>query len=323
MGWLDWAVLQARPAYDYEAGRLVGCEVHLTVDPRDASTLAPISPWIAPDGTDLVRMPGRSLVPMIVARAAHPSDAIILLFRGRKVDASRYALNARRIAATTGIDVLAVEYPGYGPARPIDGEATLEGMLAFAKAAYLYAIRALGKCPRKVVLYGRSLGTISVMNVAASIPAELAPALVMLHSPMRGFRAVAMHLTPIGALLKERWDTVVAARQLSFRTALMIVHGGADSLAPPEQGMDLFVAAAEVAAAQAAAARERPAAREFILVPGCDHEHIDWRTEVLEPLVRWQIAHPVLSRLLPRQRSKVDGERAASEKRSAGRLWRR
>jgi pimeloyl-ACP methyl ester carboxylesterase len=121
-------------------------------------------------------------------------------------------------------DLFMFDYRGYGKSG---GHVTSEAQLhADARVAWdLLAPEYVGK---KLVLYGRSLGT----ALAARLGADVEPDLTVLVSPYESMRALAAEVYPWvpSAVLRYPLDTAAAVSRL--RRPLWLVHGEADTLIP-------------------------------------------------------------------------------------------
>ena len=130
-------------------------------------------------------------------------------------------------------DLFMIDYRGYGKsAGRIESEAQLH---ADVRAAWdTIAPEYAGK---KRVLFGRSLGTALVAQLAVSVQPEL----TVLVSPYSSMRALAAEHYPFvpGALLRYPLDTGAAVGQL--RTPLLLLHGERDTLIGPWHSDTLVV----------------------------------------------------------------------------------
>ncbi len=137
----------------------------------------------------------------------------------------------------SGAALLAVDYPGYGGSQ---GRATEEGLYAAADAAYAALVAHPGVDPRRIYVYGRSLGSAIATYTATRHPV----AGLILESPFTSAPAMARHL--YGFLprfaLRLQLDNLVSIRQV--RCPVLLFHGTADRLVPTAMGMQVAAAAA-------------------------------------------------------------------------------
>lgn len=130
-----------------------------------------------------------------------------------------------------GYDLFMLDYRGYGKSSGrITSPAQLQADVraAWAQVAPQYA-------GRRVVLFGRSLGT----GLAADLAAEVQPDLLALVSPYTRLADLARQQFPWvpAALLRYPLSTADALPRVKARTWL--AHGGRDSLIPPAHSQAL------------------------------------------------------------------------------------
>jgi len=119
---------------------------------------------------------------------------------------------------------------------------TEEGLAADARAAHRYLVDGRGLAPRRVLLFGESLGA----AVAARLAREQPVGGVVLRSPFTALADVgAVHypFLPVRLLLRDRFP--VAEHVAGVTAPVVVVFGDADEVVPPEQSR----AVAEVAGA--------------------------------------------------------------------------
>jgi uncharacterized protein len=152
--------------------------------------------------------------------------------------------------ADAGLGVLLFDYRGYG-GNP--GSPTEDGLALDVRAARQFLLDA-GVRPERLLYFGESLGAAVVTELATEHP----PAGLVLRSPFVDLASVAaVHypLLPVRALLHDEFPVAEQVARIDVPTT--VVHGGADSIVPPEQSR---------AVADAAANLER-----LVEVPGADH----------------------------------------------------
>ncbi len=136
-----------------------------------------------------------------------------------------------------GAALLAVDYPGYGGSQ---GRSTEVGLYAAADAAYAALVARPGVDPRRIYVYGRSLGSAVATYTATRHPV----AGLILESPFTSAPAMARHL--YGFLprfaLRLQLDNLANIRQV--RCPVLLFHGTADRLVPTAMGMQVAAAAA-------------------------------------------------------------------------------
>jgi len=136
-----------------------------------------------------------------------------------------------------GTAVLVLDYPGYGGSG---GRATENSLYAAADAAYAALTARPGVDPRRIYVYGRSLGSAVATYTAAHHPV----AGLILESPFTNAAAMAKYhygLLP-RFLLRLSLDNVANVRRVSC--PILLFHGDADRLVPTAMGMAVAAAAA-------------------------------------------------------------------------------
>mmetsp|Transcript_9032 Transcript_9032/g.26975 ORF Transcript_9032/g.26975 Transcript_9032/m.26975 type:complete len:329 (-) Transcript_9032:485-1471(-) len=138
------------------------------------------------------------------------------------------------LSKTLQVNVFAYDYTGYGLATT-QGEPTEEDCYADIDAAYNYVRRVLGVPPRRIVLYGRSLGTGPSCYLAARTADESSdgdgePAVggVILHAPFMSIYRVVLET---GCTLPgDKFPNVDFIPHI--RSPLMVIHGTKDNIVP-------------------------------------------------------------------------------------------
>lgn len=137
-----------------------------------------------------------------------------------------------------GYGFLIAEYRGYSG---LPGTPTEAGLYDDARA-YLRGLIASGVDPKRIVLFGRSLGT----GVAVQIATEFQAGGLILLSPYRSIPEVAeshFPFLPAERLMKDRFDTFKKISSVSL--PLLVANGGQDDVVPPSQGRSVFALANE------------------------------------------------------------------------------
>ena len=140
-----------------------------------------------------------------------------------------------------GFNVLIFDYRGYGRS---EGElADEQGLYADADAAFEYVLKT-GAATQATVLYGQSLGTAAVTDVAA----RRGCGAVILESGMSSGSDMATAALPwlprqLHFLARNRFDS--AARLSQVHCPVLVSHGDPDDTIPTDQGKALFAAANE------------------------------------------------------------------------------
>jgi fermentation-respiration switch protein FrsA (DUF1100 family) len=176
-----------------------------------------------------------------------PGRALILYFHGN----GGSLLNRRervRLLTRDGRGLLIVSYRGYSGST---GSPSEEGLRLDARAAldWLNSYE-----PRRIVLYGESLGT----GVAVKLATEARVGGVILDSPYTSTADVARSAfwyVPVTLLLRDQYRSVDRIGRLNV--PLLVMHGEEDSVIPIALSRTLFAAANEP--------------KRFVALPGVDH----------------------------------------------------
>jgi fermentation-respiration switch protein FrsA (DUF1100 family) len=169
----------------------------------------------------------------------HPaSKQAILLLHGNAENVG-YGLPQMRLLAKVGVNILAVDYRGYGKSEGTPSEA---GVYRDADAAYDFLVKDRHFRPDDVVIYGHSLGGAVAVNLAARRPCGG----LIVQSSFTNARAMTREifaLPVIEFVVKSRFDSLDMIRNV--RVPVLIVHGTKDDVVPFAMGQKLFSAAHE------------------------------------------------------------------------------
>jgi uncharacterized protein len=155
-----------------------------------------------------------------------------------------------RMFAASGYGFLAISYRGYGGST---GTTTQTGLIRDGEAAYREA-RARGYDGDHIVLMGESLGT----GIATALAAAHEAAALVLDSPFSSavdIAAAHYRMFPVRWLMLDQFRSDLAIRDVHI--PVLIVHGDADRVIPPNLAKQLFELANEP--------------KEFMSVPGGEH----------------------------------------------------
>ena len=153
-----------------------------------------------------------------------------------------------------GFAVFLFDYRGYGRSG---GRPSEEGLYQDALAAYGHLTNARGVEPRRIVVFGRSLGSAVAGNLASRRPA----AGLILESAFPSIQDLAksyMWGLPAHWFLAARFD--LAARLREVHMPVLVIHGDRDQIVPLRFGEQVFEAA-------------RPP-KAFYRVNGADHNNL-------------------------------------------------
>ena len=182
-----------------------------------------------------------------------PDSPTIIFFHGNGGNISNVGWLGQRFHER-GFNILLFDYRGYGAS---EGDAEDETSLYLdGNAAIGFVLNEKSVSPRQLILYGQSLGTTVVAEIASS--GEVAA--VIMESGLSSASSIAGHSLPWlpGAfhfLGKNRFES---ARKLSKSPSpVLITHGDPDPVLPTSEAHLLFAAANEP--------------KKLLIVPGAGH----------------------------------------------------
>jgi pimeloyl-ACP methyl ester carboxylesterase len=236
---------------------------HLLFFPQPVASTAHLPARAA--SLEVVAADGTHLRGWIVKGATNPAPAVIY-FGGNAEEVSWTLSDARwpREWAIVGLN-----YRGYGASEGKPGEAALD---ADALAIFDAVARRDDVDPRRIVVFGRSLGTAMAAHLAAARPGAIAGA--VLASPYDSMTAIGkLHYPylPVSLLLRHRFDVIPDAR--ACRMPLLAIVGEHDSIIPPQRSRTLYGAWA--------------GPKTWLAIPGADHNDLGVREEFWEGIRRF------------------------------------
>jgi fermentation-respiration switch protein FrsA (DUF1100 family) len=172
---------------------------------------------------------------------AKDSDLALLYCHGNAGNLSHRGISIVKLREKIGASVLIIDYPGYGKS---EGTPTEKGCYAAADAAYAWLTDEKKYPPKKILLYGGSLGGGIVTDLASRKEHRA----LILDKTFTSLPDVAADLywwlpAPKRLLMTNRFDNLSKIR--SVRSPVFIAHGTADELIPYPHGERLFAAANE------------------------------------------------------------------------------
>ncbi len=175
-----------------------------------------------------IEVPGARLSALHLQRRG--ARGVVFYLHGNAGNLDSWFVNAE-FWRGTGFDLFMLDYRGYGKSTGrIQSQAQLEADVraAWVAVAPLYA-------GRRIVLFGRSLGS----GLAAGLAAELQPDLTVLVSPYTSLRALARQHYPWVPAALLRYPLATDEALAGVRTPVLLVHGGRDELIPAAQSRQL------------------------------------------------------------------------------------
>jgi fermentation-respiration switch protein FrsA (DUF1100 family) len=159
----------------------------------------------------------------------------LLWFHGNAGNISHRVENLRLLHDHVGTAIFLFDYRGYGHSG---GQPSERGLYEDARAAVQYLVHRHGVSSKKLVYFGRSLGSAVAIDLASEIP----PRALILETPFVSIRAMARNLFgPLAVVAPRSFDNL--SKILRLKCPKLFIHGDSDSLVPYAQGRQLFEAA--------------------------------------------------------------------------------
>ncbi len=168
--------------------------------------------------------------------APHDDGPWLLHFHGNGEVVADWLADFAPALIAAGLNVLLGEYPGYGGSS---GRPALGSMLDDALAI----TDALNVDPGRIIVYGRSVGAIYALHVAAHRPVAglvVESGIADVYERLM-LRLSASDLAVDDAQLREAVDTFLdhRAKVKAFSGPMLVLHARGDTLVSPEHGMRL------------------------------------------------------------------------------------
>ena len=165
-----------------------------------------------------------------------PGDRVLIWYHGNAGNIGDRLHNARWFVDRLGVDVVLVDYRGYGRSEgtPDEEGLYLDGLAIHDAVAARPAVR-----EEDIVLFGRSLGGAVAIETALRRPAGV----LVLESVFRSVPALAREhywFVP-SAVVRTRMDNV--PKMARVRTPMLVLHGDRDRIVPLSHGRRLVEAA--------------------------------------------------------------------------------
>jgi fermentation-respiration switch protein FrsA (DUF1100 family) len=219
------------------------------------------SPWMDRDWARIIGLPledvwfqsgdGTPLFGWYVEPS--PSRAVLLWCHGNAGNIIHRLENLAELYRL-GLSVFLFDYRGYGRSK---GSPSEDGLYMDAMAAHAYLTGRRGITPKRLVIFGRSLGAAVAGELAGRRPA----AGLILENAFPSIEAMAkVHSLglPAHLLLQARYPLVDRLRDI--HVPILVIHGDQDEVVPFELGKQVFEAA--------------PAPKSLYVVPGAHHNDL-------------------------------------------------
>lgn len=193
---------------------------------------------------ELIELPRRDGVRQIAFEMPHPEDAgsrpwVLYLHGNASTIGGRQNVSRAEHLRALGLNVLAIEYRGYGG---LDGVPSEQGVTDDARAGYEYLRTRLQTPAERVVVYGWSLGSAVAVNLASTVP----EAAVILEGAPASIVAIGQReypYVPVRLLMRNPFDSILKIDRVE--APLLFLHSPEDTIVPIEEARRLFDAARE------------------------------------------------------------------------------
>jgi fermentation-respiration switch protein FrsA (DUF1100 family) len=182
-----------------------------------------------------------------------PATATIVFFHGNGGNISNIGWLGQRFAKH-GFNIFLFDYRGYGASEGVAADEA--GLYADGDAAVAFVRNQKGIRPEQIILYGHSLGT----TVVADVAARGNFCAVVLESGFSSASSVATSALPwlprwLHFLGRNRFES--ARKLANVKSPILIAHGDPDATIPTAEAHLLFAAANEP--------------KKLLIVPGAGH----------------------------------------------------
>ena len=167
---------------------------------------------------------------------AEHADRALLFFHGNGGNIS-HRRESIEIFHHLGLNVLIIDYQGYGKSEGTPGE---QAMYDDGRAAFDYLVNERKFKKENIVVFGRSLGG----AVAARITAEKQPGAAILESTFASVPDVASYYFPVMSKIiisRYRFNSMAQVRKI--HCPLLVLHSKQDDVIPYMSGVKLYNAA--------------------------------------------------------------------------------
>ena len=195
------------------------------------------------------------------SKASSQGCQAVIFFHGNAGNIASRAPIAERLAGL-GVDVLLLDYRGYGRSEGRPSEA---GLYEDGRAAYRFLVETKGVAPSRLVVIGNSLGA----AVATTVASELPVARLVLTGAFRSVPSLAGSIywwmpEPMLRWSMNRFDA--ESRIGSVGAPVLVGRGERDRMIPRAETRALYEAAGEP--------------KRWFEVAGADHNDLWWTAEL-------------------------------------------
>ncbi len=164
--------------------------------------------------------------------------ATLLWFHGNAGNITHRIDNIARLQKLS-INIFIFDYRGYGRSEGRPGE---QGLSLDSQAAYEVIVKEKNIDPKTLVLFGRSLGGVFAIQVAAKNEAA-GLILESTFTSAQDMAGIMFPFLPVGKLIRSKFDSLEAIKNVTVPK--LFLHGTQDTIVPYELGRKLFHSARE------------------------------------------------------------------------------
>ena len=169
---------------------------------------------------------------------AGPTNPVLLWCHGNAGNVSHRLENIRQLYQR-GISVMIFDYRGYGRSTGVPSEA---GLYQDALTSYDYLIHHRRISPERLIIFGRSLGSVVAGEVAVKRPV----AGLIIEGSFPSIQAMSdQHYWGLPARWLMDVEFNLAEKIHALHVPLLVIHGEQDSIVPMALGRQVFDAAHE------------------------------------------------------------------------------
>ncbi|HEX2035867.1 MAG TPA: alpha/beta hydrolase, partial [Chloroflexota bacterium] len=206
-------------------------------------------PGPPPGSSERSERPGEGYSQRATGDGVSASQRVLVWFHGNAGNVGHRLPFAQALVTSFGLDVVLVDYRGYGRSDGVPSEA---GLYLDGRAMYAAATER-GFAPEQIVLFGESLGAAVALDVAAEHPSGA----LIVEAPFLSIPAMARVVYPFlpTRLITTRFDN--EAKIARVTVPKLFLQAERDEIVPPAQTRRLYELA--------------PAPKEYAVIPRATH----------------------------------------------------
>jgi alpha-beta hydrolase superfamily lysophospholipase len=168
-------------------------------------------------------------VNMIRFPADSPSKGIILFYHGNMKNIEHYA-KYPSLFTTNHYELWMIDYPGFGKTTGKRSEEKI-----YEQALLMYDSATKNQTSRKIIVYGKSIGT----GVASYVSSKRKCHLLILETPYRNIQTLSRHYFPIYPSFLLKYTFPNDKHLETTKAPVVIFHGTEDEIVPCQESKKL------------------------------------------------------------------------------------